>query len=39
MMLPIKSTTKRNGHPGGEVTIGKIEINPTLAEELFTVPE
>ena len=39
MMLPFKSTTKRNGHPGGEVTIGEIEINPTLAEELFTVPE
>lgn len=39
MMLPFKSTTKRNGQPGGEVTIGEIEINPTLAEELFTVPE
>ncbi len=38
MMLPFKSTTKRNGHPGDEVTIGEIEINPTLAEELFTVP-
>ena len=39
MMLPFKSTTKRNGQPGGEVTIGEIEINPTLAEELFTLPD
>ena len=39
MMLPFKSTTKRNGQPGGEVTVELIEVNPEMAEDLFTAPQ
>lgn len=38
MTLPFKFTTKRNGRPGGAVTVEMIEINPELTEEMFTAP-